>query len=114
VIKHKKSLDLLYKDKFQVIVRSAINTDIQNTNLDHEEVIGQADNSLRDLFKMTPRSFNAFEIMLVLKVQVEVSVQALFFTILMKTCIMALESHQKFDGVRANHYSCCFKYGICR
>lgn len=60
VIKHKKSLDLLYKNKFQVIVRSAINTDIQNTTLDHEEVIGQADNSLRDLFKMTPRSFNAF------------------------------------------------------
>lgn len=60
VIKHKKSLDLLYKDKFQVVVRSAINNDIQNVGLDHEEVIVQADNSLKDLFQLPQYRFNAF------------------------------------------------------
>ncbi|MES2416749.1 MAG: hypothetical protein V4541_01105 [Bacteroidota bacterium] len=60
VTKHKKNLDLLYKDYFQVIIRSAINTDIQNITLDHEEVIGQADNSLKDLYKLPQYRFNAF------------------------------------------------------
>ncbi len=60
VIKHKKSLDLLYKDKFQVVLRSAINNDIQNVGLDHEEVIVQADNSLKDLFRLPQYHFNAF------------------------------------------------------
>ncbi|WP_276089697.1 hypothetical protein [Pedobacter sp. JY14-1] len=60
VSKHKKSMDLLYDHLYKIIIRSAINTDIQNVALDHEEVIGQADNSLRDLYKMPQWRFSAF------------------------------------------------------
>ncbi|WP_316826038.1 beta family protein [Pedobacter miscanthi] len=60
VVKHRKFLDAIFKDKFQIVIRSAINTEIQNVNLEHGEVIGQADNSLKDLFALPQYHFNAF------------------------------------------------------
>jgi hypothetical protein len=45
-------------DTFKVLVRSAINTDIQNVKLPEGDVIGEADNSLLEQFKAY--SFNAF------------------------------------------------------
>ena len=60
VIKHRKYLDSIFKDTFQVVIRSAINTEIQNVGLEHGEVIGQADNSLKDLFALPQYHFNAF------------------------------------------------------
>ena len=35
---------------YKVAIRSAINTEIQNTKLDHGEVIADADNSLLEVF----------------------------------------------------------------
>lgn len=60
VTKHKRYLNDLYEDKFKVVIRSAINTDITNVELDHEEVISQADNSLKDLYNLPQYKFNAF------------------------------------------------------
>jgi hypothetical protein len=60
VVKHRKYLDDIFKKNFQVVIRSAINTEIQNVNLEHGEVIGQADNSLKDLFTLRQYHFNAF------------------------------------------------------
>lgn len=44
---------------YKVVIRSAINTEIQNVKLDHGEVVADADNSLIDLFQ-TNLHMNAF------------------------------------------------------
>ncbi len=44
----------------RVVLRSAINTEIQNIKLDHGEIVADADNSLLELFSSPPLSFNAF------------------------------------------------------
>lgn len=38
---------------YKIALRSAINTEIQNTKLDHEEVVAEADNSLTEVFRNT-------------------------------------------------------------
>ncbi|MCC6384242.1 MAG: hypothetical protein IT241_03700, partial [Bacteroidia bacterium] len=55
VLKHKRELDQLYPGHFKTIIRSAINTDIQNVKLQHGEIIAEADNSLLTFYKMTPQ-----------------------------------------------------------
>ena len=60
VIKHRKYFDSIFKETFQVVIRSAINTEIQNVGLEHGAVVAQADNSLKDLFALPQYHFNAF------------------------------------------------------
>lgn len=57
--KHKGELDNAFADCFKIVVRSAINTDIQNVKLQHEQIIGEADNSLKEYFN-TMLHFPAF------------------------------------------------------
>jgi hypothetical protein len=40
-----------YPDNFKIAIRSAINSDIQNSKLENGEVIGEADNSLIDFYE---------------------------------------------------------------
>jgi Beta protein len=56
----KKTLDEHYRGSFQAVIRSAINTDIQNVKLDHGEVIPEANNSLLELYHSKPYQFPAF------------------------------------------------------
>lgn len=60
VKKHRKYLRDIFPDNFQVVIRSAINTDIQNVDLEHEQVISLADNSLMELFSLPQYGFDAF------------------------------------------------------
>lgn len=57
--KHKTVLNTINSNN-KVIVRSAINTDIQNVKLDHGEIIPEANNSLRELYFGKPYEFPAF------------------------------------------------------
>lgn len=45
-------------DGFKVMVRSAINEEVQNVKLDHEEIVGEANNSLVEMYKK--QGFDAF------------------------------------------------------
>ena len=47
-----------FPNNSKVLIRSAINTDILNINLTHNDVIGEADNSLIDFYKLY--NFNSF------------------------------------------------------
>lgn len=56
--KYTASLTTSFPRNYRVLIRSAVNTDILNVNLSHNDVIGEADNSLLDFYK--PYSFNSF------------------------------------------------------
>jgi Beta protein len=58
VKKHRQELKTL--KNFCAVIRSAINTEIQNTKLDPGEVIGEADNSLLEFYKEGRDRFDAF------------------------------------------------------
>jgi hypothetical protein len=60
VKKHKKELDARFPDKFKVVIRSAINTDVQNTKLDHGSIVPEANNSLFELYNTVSYRFGAF------------------------------------------------------
>ncbi|MGB8191382.1 MAG: hypothetical protein WCF67_05655 [Chitinophagaceae bacterium] len=45
---------------YKVVLRSAINTEIQNTKLDHGDIVPDADNSLLEAFRIAPLKMNAF------------------------------------------------------
>ncbi len=57
VRKHRTILKNI-KTATRAMIRSAINTDIQNVKLDHGEIVAEADNSLVELY--SGRGFNAF------------------------------------------------------
>jgi hypothetical protein len=56
---HKTKLDFYNSAIFKIVIRSAINTEIQNVRLAHGEVIPQANNSLIELFALSCK-FNGF------------------------------------------------------
>ena len=47
----RKAMDTVHKNIFKVVIRSAINTDIQNVRLNHGDIIPEANNSLLELYK---------------------------------------------------------------
>ncbi len=57
-VKHRKELDSAFPGRFRAVIRSAINTDIQNVRLDHASIVPEANNSLRDLYQTY--KFDAF------------------------------------------------------
>jgi hypothetical protein len=60
VKKHKRELDKYFPGKFKVVIRSAINTDIQNNHLDHGAIVPEANNSLLELYAAHMYRFDAF------------------------------------------------------
>ena len=46
----RRAMDNTHQNVFKVVIRSAINTDIQNVRLNHGEIIPEANNSLLELF----------------------------------------------------------------
>ncbi|MBS4028502.1 MAG: hypothetical protein KGZ58_07675 [Ignavibacteriales bacterium] len=58
--KHSRAIHESFPNNFTIIIRSAINTDIQNIRLAHGEVIGEADNSLLELYNNSNYGFSAF------------------------------------------------------
>jgi len=57
----RRTMDAVHQSSFKVVIRSAINTDIQNVRLSHTDIIPEANNSLLELFKISPYRFPAFE-----------------------------------------------------
>jgi hypothetical protein len=56
----KRQLDSEFKNNEKIVIRSAINTDIQNVKLNHGNIIPEANNSLLELFNRAPYFFSAF------------------------------------------------------
>lgn len=49
-----------FRDNHRILIRSAINTEIQNVDLVHGRIVGAADNSLLTSYKRTPLKYNSF------------------------------------------------------
>jgi hypothetical protein len=58
VKKHQKEISARFPNNPKIVIRSAINTDIQNIKLDHGAIVPEANNSLYELY--SAYGFNAF------------------------------------------------------
>lgn len=58
VRKQVKKLQNTFGTSFKVMVRSAINEEVQNVKLEHEDIVGEANNSLVEMYK--GQGFDAF------------------------------------------------------
>jgi hypothetical protein len=60
VKKHKKDINEKFPNNYKIVIRSAINTDIQNIKLDHGSIVPEANNSLLELYNTAMYRFDAF------------------------------------------------------